>query len=51
MFLRIYVQFPREYGVAGGAVVIGSGREAVVRLVLANVDPRVRGLSARAVRS
>ena len=42
---------PREYGVAGGAVVIGSGREAVVRLVLANVDPRVRGVSARAVRS
>ncbi|MBT3707374.1 MAG: DUF3426 domain-containing protein [Proteobacteria bacterium] len=42
---------PREYGVASGAVVIGSGREAVVRLVLANVDPRVRGLSARAVRS
>ena len=42
---------PHEYGVANGAVVIGSGREAVVRLVLANVDPRVRGLSARAVRS
>ncbi len=42
---------PREYGVTGGASVIGSGREAVVRLVLANVDPRVRGLSARAVRS
>ena len=42
---------PREYGVAGSAVVIGSGREAVVRLVLANVDPRVRGVSARAVRS
>lgn len=42
---------PREFGVSDNDQEIASGREVMVTLILANVEPGISGLTARAVRS